>query len=263
MYGDGSSTHGTLALETLTFGAVSIEEVAIGCGHLNRGLFVGAAGLLGLGWGPLSFVSQLGGLAGGAFSYCLPSRESPAGVLVFGRSDAVAAGAVWVPLLLNPRAPSFYYVGLVGLGIGGVRLAALSEEEFQLTSDGQGGTVVDTGTAVTRLPAAAYEYLRDGFVAAAARLPRAPGVSIFDTCYALGGYESVQVPTLTLYFAGGAELTLPARNFLIPVDDAGTFCLAFAASASGLAILGNIQQEGIQMTVDAANGFLGFGPNTC
>ncbi|KAK8938515.1 Protein ASPARTIC PROTEASE IN GUARD CELL 2 [Platanthera zijinensis] len=186
-YGDGSSTRGALTLETLAFGDLSISEVAIGCGHRNRGLFVGAGGLLGLGWGPLSFVSQLGGMAGGAFSYCLPSRESPVGELVFGRSKAVAAGAVWIPLLRNPRAPGFYYVGLVGVGIGGERLEIVREEEFQLTSEGRGGTVVDTGTAVTRLPEAAYAALREGFVAEAGGLPRAAGVSIFDTCYALGG----------------------------------------------------------------------------
>ncbi|KAI0493373.1 hypothetical protein KFK09_023489 [Dendrobium nobile] len=261
-YGDGSYTRGTLALETLTFEAIAVGEVAIGCGRQNGGLFVGAAGLLGLGWGPLSFVSQLGGLAGGSFAYCLPSSGSEAGEMVFGRSEAVQVGAVWVPLLRNPRAPSFYYVGLTGLGVGGARLTAVGEDEFELTEKGGGGTVVDTGTAVTRLPAAAYQALREGFNAAS-RLPAAAGVSIFDTCYALGGYGSVRVPTVSFYFAGGTELTLPARNLLIPVDGAGTFCLAFAASPSDLTILGNIQQQGIRITVDSANGFLGFGPNTC
>ncbi|GMP51614.1 hypothetical protein CsSME_00017776 [Camellia sinensis var. sinensis] len=43
----------------------------------------------------------------------------------------------------------------------------------------------------------------------------------------------------------------------------GTFCFAFAASASGLSIIGNIQQEGIQISFDGANGFVGFGPNVC
>nr|XP_009385987.1 PREDICTED: protein ASPARTIC PROTEASE IN GUARD CELL 2 [Musa acuminata subsp. malaccensis] len=263
-YGDGSSTKGTLALETLTFGTSAVRDVAIGCGHSNRGLFVGAAGVLGLGWGPMSFVGQLGGQAGGAFSYCLVSRgsDAPTGSLVFGRTAAVPVGAVWVPLLRNLRAPSFYYVRLLGLGVGGVRLPVL-EDVFQLTEEGEGGVVMDTGTAVTRLPDAAYAALRDAFGAATAGLPRAPGVSIFDTCYSLFGYQSVRVPTVSFYFAGGTILTLPARNFLIPVDDMATFCFAFAPSSSGLSIMGNIQQEGIQITFDAANGFVGFGPNTC
>ncbi|XP_072970320.1 protein ASPARTIC PROTEASE IN GUARD CELL 2 [Typha angustifolia] len=263
-YGDGSYTDGVLALETLTFDGAVVSGVAIGCGHRNRGLFVGAAGLLGLGWGPMSLVGQLGGSAGSAFGYCLVSRAggSATGSLVFGRSAAVPVGAVWVPLLRNPRAPSFYYVGLMGLGIGGVRLPLL-EDLFQLDGDGGGGVVMDTGTAVTRLPDSAYAALRDAFVGATSELPRSPQVSIFDTCYDLGGFESVRVPTVSFYFSEGAILTLPARNYMIPVDDSGTYCFAFAPASSGLSIMGNIQQEGIQITFDAANGFVGFGPNTC
>ncbi|CAF2099994.1 unnamed protein product [Brassica rapa subsp. trilocularis] len=262
MYGDGSYTKGTLALETLTFGRTVIRNVAMGCGHRNRGMFVGAAGLLGIGGGSMSFVGQLTGQTGGAFGYCLVSRGTDStGSLVFGR-EALPVGASWVPLVRNPRAPSFYYVGLKGLGVGGVRIA-LPDDVFDLTETGDGGVVMDTGTAVTRLPTAAYAAFRDGFKAQTANLPRASGVSIFDTCYDLSGFVSVRVPTVSFYFTEGPVLTLPARNFLMPVDDSGTYCFAFAASPTGLSIIGNIQQEGIQVSFDGANGFVGFGPNVC
>ncbi|GMI88405.1 hypothetical protein like AT3G20015 [Hibiscus trionum] len=261
-YGDGSYTKGTLALETLTFGRTEVKNVAIGCGHVNQGMFIGAAGLLGLGGGSMSLVAQLGGQTGGAFSYCLVSRGTDAsGSLVFGRG-AMPVGASWVPLLRNPRAPSFYYVGLTGLGVGGIRVP-ISEEIFRLNELGHGGVVMDTGTAVTRFPASAYNAFRNTFISQTSNLPRAPGVSIFDTCYNLSGFVSVRVPTVSLYFWSGPTLTLPARNFLIPVDDMGTFCFAFAPSGSGLSIIGNIQQEGIQISFDGANGFVGFGPNVC
>lgn len=261
-YGDGSYTKGTLALETLTVGRTMIRNVAIGCGHKNQGMFVGAAGLLGLGGGSMSFVGQLGGQTGGAFSYCLVSRGSgSSGSLEFGL-EAMPAGAAWVPLIHNPQALSFYYVGLSGLGVGGLRVP-IPEDIFRLTEFGDGGVVMDTGTAVTRLPTSAYNTFRDAFIAQTTNLPRASGVSIFDTCYDLNGFVSVRVPTVSFYFSGGPILTLPARNFLIPVDDVGTFCFAFAPSPSGLSIIGNIQQEGIQISVDGANGFVGFGPNVC
>ncbi|PIA35394.1 hypothetical protein AQUCO_03500046v1 [Aquilegia coerulea] len=262
-YGDGSYTKGILALETITLGRTMVHNVAIGCGHKNRGMFVGAAGLLGLGGGSMSFTGQLGGQTGGAFGYCLVSRGSNSyGSLVFGR-DAMPVGAVWVPLVRNPHAPSFYYVALTGLGVGGVRVP-VSEDVFRLNEFGQGGVVMDTGTAVTRLPFAAYAALRDSFIAGTAGLPRTTeGVSIFDTCYDLFNYNMVRVPTVSFYFSSGPVLTLPARNFLIPVDEMGTFCFAFAPTSSKLSIIGNIQQEGIQISVDGANGFVGFGPNTC
>ncbi|KAK7855290.1 protein aspartic protease in guard cell 2 [Quercus suber] len=262
-YGDGSYTKGTLAFETLTFGQTAIRNVAIGCGHINKGMFVGAAGLLGLGSGSMSFVGQLGGQAGGAFSYCLVSRGTgSSGSLEFGRG-AMPVGAAWVPLIRNPQAPSYYYVGLAGLGVGGMQIP-VSEDVFRLTDTGKGGVVMDTGTAVTRFPTLAYEAFRDAFISQTSNLPRASGVSIFDTCYNLLGFVSVRVPTVSFYFSDGPILTLPARNFLIPVDDAGTFCFAFAPSpSSGPSIIGNIQQEGIQISFDGANGFVGFGPNVC
>ncbi|XP_057445290.1 protein ASPARTIC PROTEASE IN GUARD CELL 2 isoform X2 [Lotus japonicus] len=264
-YGDGSSTKGTLALETLTVGRTVIRKTAIGCGHWNEGMFVGAAGLLGLGGGPMSFVGQLGAQTDGAFGYCLLSRgavpEGSSGSLRFGR-QAMPIGAVWVPLIPNPFFPTFYYVALSGLGVGGLRLN-ISEDVFRITDLGDGGVVMDTGTAVTRLPAAAYNIFRDAFVDQTTNLPRASRVSIFDTCYNLSGFVSVRVPTVSFYFSGGQILTLPARNFLIPADDIGTFCFAFAPSPYGLSIIGNVQQEGIQISVDAGNGFVGFGPNVC
>ncbi|XP_044488877.1 protein ASPARTIC PROTEASE IN GUARD CELL 2-like [Mangifera indica] len=261
-YGDGSYTKGTLALETLTMGRTAVRNLAIGCGHRNQGMFVGAAGLLGLGGGSLSFVGQLGGQTGGAFSYCLVSRGTGAsGSLEFGHG-ALPAGAAWVTLVRNPQATSFYYVGLSGLGVGGMRVP-ISEDIFRLNQLGYGGVVMDTGTAVTRLPTLAYEAFRDSFIAQTGNLPRASGSSMFDTCYNLFGFESVRVPTVSFYFSGGPILTLPANNFLIPVDDVGTFCFAFAPSPSGLSIIGNIQQEGIQISFDGANGFVGFGPRVC
>ncbi|KAG6386522.1 hypothetical protein SASPL_155425 [Salvia splendens] len=179
----------------------------------------------------------------------------------FGRS-VLPVGAAWVPLLQNLRAPSFYYIGLSGLGVGGTRVP-VSEDAFKLSESGDGGVVMDTGTAVTRLPAAAYAAFRDAFLAETANLPRVGGVSIFDTCYDLNGFVTVRVPTVSFFLSGGPILTLPARNFLIPVDERGTFCFAFAPSPSDLSIIGNIQQEGIQISFNGANGYVGFGPNVC
>jgi len=169
---------------------------------------------------------------------------------------------LWVPLVPNPFFPSFNYVGLSGLGVGGTQLN-ISEDLYHVTDLGDEGAVMDTGITVTRLPTVAYGAFRDAFVAQTTNLPRAPGVSIFNTCYDLNGFVTVRVPTVLFYFSGGQILTNPTQNFLIPADDVGTFYFAFAASPSALSIIGNIQQEGIQISVDGANGFLGFGRNVC
>ncbi|RZS19184.1 hypothetical protein BHM03_00051573, partial [Ensete ventricosum] len=72
-----------------------------------------------------------------------------------------------------------------------------------------------------------------------------------------GTGERVRDDSVVLLSPATPKMTLPGRNFLIPVDDdMATFCFAFAPSSSGLSIIGNIQQEGIQITFDAPNGFI-------
>jgi hypothetical protein len=123
------------------------------------------------------------------------------------------------------------FSGLARIGVGDERLP-LQAGLFQLTED---GVVMDTGTAVKRLPPEAYHAPRDAFAGAVGELPRSLAVSLFDTCYDLSAYTSVRVPTtVSLYLEEGATLTLPARNLLVEViDGGGIYCLVFVAPSSG------------------------------
>eukprot|EP01018_Ginkgo_biloba_P025581 Gb_25577 [translate_table: standard] len=261
-YGDGSYTVGSFATDTITLGKTAIRNVAIGCGHDNEGLFVGAAGLLGLGGGSLSFPSQLNNEDGKVFSYCLVDRDSSASsTLEFGR-EAIARGAVMAPLLKNRRVDTFYYVGLTGMSVGG-NMVPVSSSVFQIDDSGNGGVIVDSGTAVTRLQTEAYDALRDAFVAGAKDLPATDGVSLFDTCYDLSSRDSVNVPTVGFHFPNGGVVPLPAKNYLVPVDSMGTFCFAFAPTSQSLSIIGNIQQQGVRVSYDTVNNQVGFAVNRC
>ncbi|XP_062192609.1 protein ASPARTIC PROTEASE IN GUARD CELL 1-like [Phragmites australis] len=260
-YGDGSYTVGDFATETLTLGdSQPVSNVAIGCGHDNEGLFVGAAGLLALGGGPLSFPSQISATT---FSYCLVDRDSPsASTLQFG--DGVGdADTVTAPLLRSPRSNTFYYVALSGISVGGQPLSIPPSAFAMDATSGAGGVIVDSGTAVTRLQSSAYAALRDAFVSGASSLARTSGVSLFDTCYDLSDRTSVEVPAVALRFEGGGTLRLPAKNYLIPVDGVGTYCLAFAPTNAAVSIVGNVQQQGTRVSFDTAKGTVGFTPNKC
>jgi hypothetical protein len=260
-YGDGSYTVGDFATETLTLGdSQPVGNVAIGCGHDNEGLFVGAAGLLALGGGPLSFPSQI---SASTFSYCLVDRDSPsASTLQFG-DGAAEAGTVTAPLIRSPRTSTFYYVAMTGISVGGQALSIPPAAFAMDATSGSGGVIVDSGTAVTRLQSAAYAALRDAFARGTPTLPRTSGVSLFDTCYDLSGRTSVEVPAVSLRFEGGGSLRLPAKNYLIPVDGAGTYCLAFAPTNAAVSIIGNVQQQGTRVSFDTAKGAVGFTPNKC
>lgn len=262
-YGDGSITFGDFSTETLTFRKTKVGRVALGCGHDNEGLFVGAAGLLGLGRGRLSFPTQSGRRFNRKFSYCLVDRSasSKPSSMVFGDA-AIPRTALFTPLLTNPKLDTFYYVELLGISVGGTHVPRIAPSLFKMGRDGNGGVIIDSGTSVTRLTRSAYIAMRDAFRVGASNLKRAPDFSLFDTCFDLSGMTSVKVPTVVLHFRG-ADVSLPATNYLIPVDSSGTFCFAFAGTMSGLSIIGNIQQQGFRVAYDLAGSRVGFAPRGC
>lgn len=258
-YGDGSYTVGDLVTETVSFGnSGSVKGIALGCGHDNEGLFVGSAGLLGLGGGMLSLTKQIKATS---LAYCLVDRDSSAsGVLEF--NSARGGDAVTAPLIRNKKVDTFYYVGLTGFSVGG-QAVQIPPSLFEMDEAGDGGIIVDCGTAITRLQTQAYNSLRDSFVRQASNLKPTSGVALFDTCYDFSGLRSVRVPTVSLHFGAGKALDLPAKNYLIPVDSAGTFCFAFAPTTSAMSIIGNVQQQGTRVSFDLANNRVGFTPNKC
>ncbi|CAN8310901.1 unnamed protein product [Cochlearia groenlandica] len=262
-YGDGSFTVGDFSTETLTFRRNRVKGVAVGCGHDNEGLFVGAAGLLGLGKGRLSFPGQTGRRFSQKFSYCLVDRSASAkpSSVVFGNA-AVSRTAKFTPLLSNPKLDTFYYVELLGISVGGTRVPGVAASLFKLDKIGNGGVIIDSGTSVTRLTRPAYIAMRDAFRVGAKSLKRAPDFSLFDTCFDLSNQNEVKVPTVVLHFRG-ADVSLPATNYLIPVDTNGKFCFAFAGTMSGLSIIGNIQQQGFRVVYDLLGSRVGFAPRGC
>ncbi|KAL3649241.1 hypothetical protein CASFOL_005644 [Castilleja foliolosa] len=247
-YGDGTETQGTMALENITFGDTIVPNVPIGCGHKTDGHFTTtlADGVLSLAGGSLSFVSQSGGIIGGVFSYCLGNSG---GWLGFGYQN-VPTHANWASLIHNPMHPSFYYIDLIG-------------------PYGEGGVILDTGTTVTRLAKDTYEALRDKVKGWMRNYVFVGEFEIFDTCYNLQEVDLNQLPRVSFTFSTGkfnsSGITIEARypNVMYQVDVVScTYCLAFAPT-SGLNIIGNFQQQGIQITVNTAGGYIGFGPGYC
>ncbi|KAF8729635.1 hypothetical protein HU200_017584 [Digitaria exilis] len=250
-YGDGSNTTGVYSSDTLALTSTdAVKGFLFGCGHAQSGLFTGIDGLLGLGRLRQSLVGQTSSTYGGVFSYCLPTKPSTTGYLTLGGGPT--GGFSTTQLLTSPSAPTYYIVMLTGISVGGEELSVPA-------SAFAGGTVVDTGTVVTRLPPSAYAALRSAFRAgmAAYGYPSAPANGILDTCYNFSGYDAVTLPNVALTFSGGATVTLGADGIL------SFGCLAFAASGSdgGMAILGNVQQRSFEVRIDGAS--VGFKPSSC
>lgn len=262
-YGDYSTTQGTMGTETFTFDKVTVPNIGFGCGDENHGGgFSQGAGLVGLGRGPLSLVSQLGT---GKFSYCLTSLDdSQTSSLLVGSlaTSAIKGGdTLTTPLLQNRAQPSFYYLSLEGITVGDT-LLSIPKSTFALSEDGSGGLIIDSGTTITYLEQTAFDSVKDAF-AAQTNLPVSDDHSTgLDLCFTLPAVASdITVPKLIFHF-DGADLDLPGENYFIADSSMGLACLAMGGS-SGMSIFGNVQQQNILVLHDLEKKTMSFTPTKC
>ncbi|KAL5573086.1 hypothetical protein UlMin_022683 [Ulmus minor] len=277
-YGDSSNTTGDFALETFTVNLTNaagksefrpVEDVMFGCGHWNRGLFRGAAGLLGLGRGPLSFSSQLQSLYGHSFSYCLVDRNSDMNVtskLIFGEDKDLLKHPElnFTNLVAGKENPvdTFYYLQIKSILVGG-EVLKIDEQVWKLGDDGSGGTIIDSGTTLSYFADSAYQVIKEAFSQKVkgyqlAKLEDFP----LDLCYNVSGVENVELPDFGILFSDGAVWNFPVENYFIQVDPQEIVCLAFK-NTSALSIIGNYQQQNFHILYDTKKSRLGYAPMNC
>lgn len=265
-YGDQSNTNGDLALETVSFndgaGTATVPNFAFGCGTRNFGSFAGAAGIVGLGQGPLSLNSQLSSRFANKFSYCLVSLDSKAAsALTFG-AVAAAANIQYTPIVPNPRHPTYYYLQLNSIEVGGMPLN-LAPSVFAIDpATGRGGTILDSGTTITMLTLPAYTAVLRAYESMLS-YPVVDGSTYgLDLCFNIAGVASPRVPDMVFKFQG-ADYQLLAENLFVIVDtSASTLCLAMGGS-QGFSIIGNIQQQNHLVVYDLEARRIGLATVAC
>ncbi|CAL0313080.1 unnamed protein product [Lupinus luteus] len=225
-YGDGSTTKGSLGTETVTIGSnksISFPKIAIGCSNISTGLYdESGSGIIGLGRGKLSIVSQLGESIGKYFAYCLaPSFENATTLISFGTDYANSSngGVIVTTPIITKSSDNFYYLSMEGFTIGN---QTITYNYGTTTSDHdgefEGNIVIDSGTTFTFLPVNVVEDM----VSAVDKLIDGEKVNdpngIFELCYKYkdDGYN-IQLPNITAHFKGAQG------NFKIGFDiDAST-----------------------------------------
>ncbi|CAI0474261.1 unnamed protein product [Linum tenue] len=262
-YFDESVTKGVLATETLSFGGAGggkLPGIAFGCGRDNTGDLNLGGGLVGLGRGPLSLVSQL---KEPRFAYCLPSVDIPnaRGTLTLGSLAGLGNGAALAKttrLLRNLQKPTFYYLAFQGISVGGTRLP-IDPSVFAIQVDGSGGLVIDSGTTYMRLRQPAFNVVKEAFkarVGLPADESRSTGLSL---CFVTEGNSAIRVPSLVLHFEG-ADVELPKENYMVEIP--GRACLGILGNTA-LSILGNVQQQNFVVLHDLVEGTVSFLPSKC
>ncbi|MED6209751.1 Aspartyl protease aed3 [Stylosanthes scabra] len=258
----GAMFSATLVHDSISLARETISKYSFGCVNSVSGGSIPAQGLLGLGRGPLSLISQSLSLYSGVFSYCLPSFRS------YYFSGSLKLGPLGqprriqtTPLLRNPRRPSLYYVNLTGVSVGRVRIP-LPREFLAFNPNTGSGTIIDSGTVITRFVQPVYNAVRDEF----RRQVKGSFSSLgaFDTCFEKS-YERL-APTMKLHFEG-LDLKLPFENSLIHSSSGSLACLAMAAAPNNvnsvLNVIANLQQQNLRILFDTVNNKVGIARELC
>ncbi|XP_049377201.1 aspartyl protease AED1-like [Solanum stenotomum] len=261
-YDDKSFVKGIWGCDNLTiddFG--SIMNFQFGCGlenyDGNGDNFVNAAGILGLGKGEWSLTSQ-SGASMQMFSYFVPENGGGADIQ-FGdkaREKSNTCTNQFTPMVQGIDQEK-YFIDLVGISVNGNELNVPSTEFMSR------GTIIDSGTIITRLPEVVYSAFRDAVRQSMSSYTLLDEIDeLMDTCYSLEGLiEPIAFPEIIFHF--GQENTIDViltKEGTIWRKNGTLNCLAFAAAES-YSIIGIVQQRGFNVLYDLEGKTIGFGTN--
>ncbi|KDP35473.1 hypothetical protein JCGZ_10866 [Jatropha curcas] len=280
LYGSGST--GGLALsETLHLDGLTVSNFLVGCSVVSSRQ---PAGIAGFGRGLSSLPTQLG-LS--KFSYCLLSHKfddtAKTSSLVLDSqfdSDKKTTALVYTPLLKNPKPedkPAFsvyYYVGLRRISVGG-RSVKIPYKYLAPGKDGNGGTIIDSGTTFTFMSREAFEKLSNEFISQVKNYKRDVAIEEkigLKPCFNVSGTKTLDLPQLSLHFKGGADVELPLENYFALVGGGDVACLTVVSDGVVEApeadvgpgiILGNFQMQNFLVEYDLRNERIGFKQESC
>ncbi|KAL9250296.1 Aspartic proteinase nepenthesin-2-like protein [Drosera capensis] len=278
-YGDQSTTQGNLSTDTLTFvttqgNSTSLAGIVMGCGTNNQGTFSGTDGLIGLGQGPLSLASQQQ-QGNKKIAYCVVTFASSDVSHIYIGSPPLNKfpnNSQSTPIQKNDAYPTYYYVLIQGISVNGKPLS-YPQSSFTLNKDGSGGTIIDSGTTLTYLPAQIIAAIKAPIYSSVKLIPSLfPSASGLSTCWYYTGGPFPNV-TMTYHFAGGANMTIPNKNMFI--EDSSAFfgfrliCLvtepstSLGSSLTPLSIFGNLHQQNYAFKYDLDNKMITFAPQKC
>jgi hypothetical protein len=266
-YGDQSHSLGDLSFETLTLESttgrpISFPKFVIGCGIENTITSeTTGSGIVGLGGGPGSLITQLGSSIDGKFSYCLlPSESNTTSKLTFGDAAVVSGDGVVSTPIVRKDPPTFYYLTLEAFSVGNKRV------EFIGSSNGdEGNIIIDSGTTYMYIPSIDYANLESAVVESV-KLERVDDPNKdFNLCYNVtsDGYD---FPLITAHFKGADVKLHPISTFVRIADDVVCFAINSTNSTDNdddIPIFGNLAQQNLLVGYDLKQKTVSFKPMDC
>ncbi|KAG2558073.1 aspartyl protease family protein 2-like [Panicum virgatum] len=270
---------------SLVKGLVSVDEYTREDGHVLTRYFFGCAhetwhfdnintyaGILAY----REFAAQAAAHGLARASYCLFREPNRQGFLRFGADADIPRHPHYQTTRILPPPnddgahESAYHVSLVGVSLGGRRLAGVRPEMFAHRKDGrgQGGCIIDIGTPLTIMAREAYRAVEEAVWSGlerhgAARVERAGYGLCVRATEAIKGH----LQSLSLHFAGEEEeatLVVSPKHLFLMVDDKRAGQVACLAMVPGRrTIIGALQQVDTRFVYDLKENKVSFAPESC
>ncbi|KAI6696115.1 hypothetical protein NL676_016234 [Syzygium grande] len=216
-------------------------------------------GIVGLGKGPVSLVSQMDMSFGARrFSQCLVPFHTPPSIsskMSFGSGSLVSGLGTVMTILVALEDPTYYYVTLNGISVGSTYLPFRSSGSIT-----KGNMFLDSGTPLTIVPRDFYNRLE-------AEVKRVVDLPLIDDpqmrtqlCY--GRDVQAKGPLLTAHFDGDANVELKQASTFIEAKD-GIFCFTVTPIDDPGGIVGNFAQTDYLIGFDIDGSTVSFKPTDC
>ncbi|KAK9697588.1 hypothetical protein RND81_08G047200 [Saponaria officinalis] len=181
--------------------SLAIPDLMFGCNTNNPTR--DKVGLIGGGNGKYSFPKQIS-LFDPKFSYCISNDVTKTYEIKFGKEATLTGNATQV--LKNNNTP-FYYLNVIGIKVNGKHIF-VSSTEFQMSSDGSKGFIIDSGATLSYLSPKVFDGVKYELEQ---QLGPPQKYWIYDICYPLSRFPKMKVrfkPRITIVFSE-SELELP------------------------------------------------------
>ncbi|KAK9755478.1 hypothetical protein RND81_01G028300 [Saponaria officinalis] len=272
-YGSGA-TLGDAIFESLNLDGKVVPDFFVGCSSISELM---PEGIIGFGRSPTSLPNQL---KIGKFSHCLVSHkfdDTPkSSRLILGDTGVLIPGVKYTPLLKNPPVLPFneyYYVSLEQITVG-KRIVKVPHDIHVPDPNGNGGTIVDSGSTLTSIVPNVFDPIVEEFMtqmspAQQKRVEIAEASIGNILCVNVKGLRKPAFPKVVFHFKGGAKMLLSVANYFN--GGANYLCLPFlnatfavGQGGSGPAIIvGNYQQQNYYIEYDLKNERLGLKKQNC
>ncbi|XP_038683052.1 aspartic proteinase CDR1-like [Tripterygium wilfordii] len=261
-YVDGSYSLGLLSNETFYLNdttttngrANSFPRVVFGCGQKNHLPFKSshAQGIVGLGRGLLSLVSQLKSQnIEERFSYCLlPWKKLISNKIKFGVGAKINGPGIVSSKLVTKDSSNFYFLSLKSISIGNNKTRI---------SQIPGNILIDSGTPLTTLHSSFYNDLEAIVKEVIGVEPISNPPEKLKLCYEPSFVEDVSLPEMIFHFDGADIRLLPINTFV----EYKEFQCMMIIPDDNLSIFGSMAQVNFQIEYDLKENKISFAPTDC